>query len=139
MENLGFLLKLTINMRCSIECGESVRTFLYRYLSEETDTETRKLKIWLTYFERTKENKNVFKNNTYRILCELIVQGLEGYAILERLKSFEEELIEVCKEDLQKRLDQLPYEMMLPLLLFMFPGYLLLILGPIIVHLMSSF
>lgn len=139
MEDLSFLMKLSMNMRCSLECGEPLRTFLYRFLSQEHSLSAIKFKQWFLHYERTHINQSkLFKSNIYHIFLDLLEQGLAGVGILERFKVFEEELIEVCKEQLQKKLDRLPYEMMLPILLFMFPGYLLLILGPLVVHLLES-
>lgn len=135
MEDLSFLLKLCLHVRVSIEGGESLRVSILRFGDKEDSMLHFKLKQWLTHFDQSdgeSQAENFFSNHHTQIFLEILSQGLNGHSIFERIKAVEEEFIEVCKDEFQKELDKLPYVLMVPLLLFMFPAYLLLLLGPIL-------
>ena len=55
---------------------------------------------------------------------------------MEYLKDLEKEIMEVCKEDLEKHLEKLPYICLIPLMLFQFPAFLLLLIGPLVLNLL---
>lgn len=135
MEDLSFLLKLCLHVRVSIEGGEALRVSLLRFSEIEHTLRHLKLKEWLAYFDQTGGESCAeifFKNHLIRSFLEILEQGLSGHAIYERIGVLEEEFIETCEEEFQKELDKLPYILMIPLLLFMFPAYLLLLMGPIL-------
>lgn len=135
MEDLSFLLKLCLQMRVSIEGGEALRIALIKFSDQKSSFLHLKLKQWLNHFDSTGgENcaETLFSNHHIQIFLEIVSQGLMGHSIYERVKSMEEEIIETCKEEFQRELDKLPYVLMIPLLIFMFPAYLLLLLGPIL-------
>jgi hypothetical protein len=135
MEDLIFLLKLCLHVRVSIEGGEALRVSLLRFCETEQTLRHLKLKQWLAYFDQTGGESCAeifFKNHHTQIFLEILGQGLSGHSIYERVRVLEEEFIETCEEEFQKELDKLPYILMIPLLLFMFPAYLLLLLGPIL-------
>ncbi|MEN0059151.1 MAG: hypothetical protein AAGB31_09985, partial [Bdellovibrio sp.] len=48
------------------------------------------------------------------------------------LNRLEEEIIEACREEMAERLAQLPFILLVPLLLFQFPAFLLLLFGPLL-------
>jgi hypothetical protein len=135
MEDLSFLLKLCLHVRVSIEGGEALRVSLLRFSDLEGSLLHLKLKQWLAHVDQSGgENCSeiFFSNHHIQVFLEILSQGLSGHAIYDRIKTVEEELIEICKDEFQKELDKLPYVLMVPLLLFMFPAYLLLLLGPIL-------
>lgn len=135
MEDLSFLLKLCLHVRVSVEGGEALRVSLQRFTDTEKTIRYLKLKQWLEYFDQTggeNPSENFFKSHHIQIFLEILGQGLSGHAIYERIIAMEVEFIELCEDTFQKELDKLPYTLMIPLLLFMFPAYLLLLLGPIL-------
>lgn len=135
MENLSFLLKLCLHVRVSIEGGEALRISLMRFSSLEVSALHLRLGQWLQHFDQSGgENcaESFFSNHYILVFLEVLSQGLAGHSIYDRIKAVEEEIIEVCKDEFQRELDKLPYVLMVPLLLFMFPAYLLLLLGPIL-------
>lgn len=135
MEDLSFLLKLCLHVRVSIEGGEALRVSLLRFADLEDSILHLKLKQWLVHFDQAGGlncAEKFFTSHHIQVFLEIISQGLVGHSIYERVKTIEEEIIEVCKDEFQRELDKLPYVLMVPLLLFMFPAYLLLLLGPIL-------
>jgi len=135
MEDLSFLLKLCLHVRVSIEGGEALRVSILKFSDLDDSILYLKLKQWLIHFDQAGgENsaESFFTSHHIQVFLEILTQGLVGHAIYERVKTIEEEIIEVCKDEFQRELDKLPYVLMVPLLLFMFPAYLLLLLGPIL-------
>jgi hypothetical protein len=135
MEDLSFLLKLCLHVRVSLEGGEALRVSLFRFAEMKDSFLYLKFKRWLTHFDQSGGEscaETFFSNHHVQIFLEILTQGLEGHSIYERVKAMEEEFIEVCKDEFQRELDKLPYVLMIPLLLFMFPAYMLLLLGPIL-------
>jgi hypothetical protein len=135
MEDLSFLLKLCLHVRVSMEGGEALRVSLLRFAEIKNDFLYLRFKQWLTHFDQSGGEscaENLYSNHHVLIFLEILTQGLEGHSIYERLKAVEEEIVEVCKDEFQRELDKLPYVLMIPLLLFMFPAYMLLLLGPIL-------
>lgn len=134
-QSLSFLLKLCLHVRVSIEGGEALRVSLVRFSELEDEILYLRLRQWLAHFDQADGDcsaENFFSNHHIQIFLEILSQGLIGHSIYERVKAMEEEFIEICKDEFQRELDKLPYVLMIPLLLFMFPAYLLLLLGPIL-------
>jgi hypothetical protein len=135
MENLSFLLKLCLHVRVSLEGGEALRVSLFRFAEMKNSLLHLKLKEWLSHFDQTGGEccaEKLFSNPHTQVFLEILSQGLAGHSIFDRVKAMEEEIVETCKDEFQRELDKLPYVLMVPLLLFMFPAYMMLLLGPIL-------
>lgn len=57
--------------------------------------------------------------------------GIEGHSVLSRLHELRIEIEQQLELDMKAHVDSLPLKMLAPLLLFMFPAFLILLLGPI--------
>jgi hypothetical protein len=132
MENLKDLLLFTLRMRASMECGEALRPAMTHYLAKQNNSFGSKCTEWLFLFDQTGKNSNIFVSHTAQILFAILADGLSGHSIYDRLVGFEEELLDQIENEIQRKMDTLPYILMVPLLLFMFPAYLILILGPVL-------
>ncbi len=135
MENLSFLLQLCLHIRASLEGGEALRISLSRFAEKKTSLLHFKALRWLEHFDQTEGEccaDKIFDSQQMVIFFHLIGEGLRGHSIYERIKSFEEDIVESCHDELQRHLDKLPYLLMIPLLLLLFPAYMLLLLGPIL-------
>lgn len=132
MENLKDLLALTLRLRTSLECGEALRPVLTEFFKTNETHFSIKLSEWLFLFDQTGKSHQVFVSHHAQILVTILAEGLGGHAIYERLLGYEEELLEHIENVIQQKLDALPYILMVPLLLLMFPAYLILILGPVL-------
>lgn len=69
---------------------------------------------------------------TRRQLLEIMEMGLKGESILTNLKTLETELIISCESEIERHIALLPIKMMLPLLGFMFPSMMLLLVFPLL-------
>jgi hypothetical protein len=84
-----------------------------------------------------KKLKSPFQN----ALISLLERGLLGQPILESLKILEDEVHRAAVVELDYHIGRLPFLSMIPLFLFQFPAYLILLLGPLmssLLHEMSS-
>lgn len=140
MENLNETLKCLLAIRLDIECGESIRTALLKYCKVQSSTYSKLLREWLFCLEQKKDVSDLLQqvDDYERAFFEILEMGLTGYGVYERIITFEVELIEKCKYEIEKEIDQLPYKLMLPLFLLQFPAYLILILGPLLNHFIQS-
>ena len=142
MEVLAPSLRLVQTVRYSMECGESVRQGLKEYLRTSPDELSLIVLAWLQLLERgcsTQEYLRKIKSPIRRNLLTLLERGLAGEPILTSLVSLEEELHEQSLMEIENFLAQLPFRMMLPLLFFLFPAYLVLLLGPLLMRISGGF
>lgn len=130
-------LKAVLEIRLQMENGISITQSIKNYAQcHPLDEFAKDLSLWL--FARETGKKFEKNPGFYRkTLLKILDRGLKGDPIMEYLKDFENEIIEICKEDLEKHLEKLPYICLIPLMLFQFPAFLLLLIGPLVLNLLS--
>ena len=130
-------LKAALEIRLQMENGHSVSQSVKNYIQNRIHDEFAKdLSLWLFSIETGKSFQKPL--SFYRkTLIEILERGLQGDPILDRLKEFEKETLEISKEELDKHLEKLPFICMIPLMLFQFPAFLLLLLGPVVLQLLD--
>ena len=87
------------------------------------------------------DKKSFTKTNTsiYRAaLKELIWSGLDGNSISDQLKLLKEEIEGACKIELESFIESIPLKSMVPLLLFQFPSFLLILIGPLLTKILET-
>lgn len=142
MESLNPTLKLIWQVKKSIEKGNSVRAGIKIYLSTETDPWKQVLALWQIKLEQGESVHEIVQSqkSPYRKQLLLILEkGLKGEAILPVVTQLEKETQEKVEMDLEEYTAKVPYILLLPLCLFLFPACLILMLGPFILQLMQSF
>lgn len=141
MEDLVFLLRLNQYLILEIESGRSIYSGLskYKYKRGFVDSYL-EFQIWKRWFEQSKDQNSEphFSYPLTQNYFVLIKEGLSGAPILDKLKTFESEVLEHIELQLQIQLNRLPYLLMIPLMLFIFPSYLILMLGPILSDVFKS-
>lgn len=65
-------------------------------------------------------------------LLELVERGCAGQPTLDHLLGLECEVESAALAELEAHLATLPFKVLIPLLVFQFPAYLLLLLGPLL-------
>lgn len=119
----------------SIESGSSTKKFTMDFIKE---TNTGWTQILSTFVFKYMNNNFKFsmlksvKNPFERSILHLVIKSFAGQPVLENLKSLEKEYFDAHKKQLEKHLMKLPYLSLIPLFVFLFPAYLLLMLGPIL-------
>lgn len=135
MENLAPPLRCLILVRTQLENGDSTLVGVRKYLQAPPDDFTPVIARWLFEFEQGLKPSSYDVTRQRKVLLEVLRAGLTGQAIHARLLQLEDDFIEACRDQMSSELDALPLKMLIPLLLFQFPAYLLLLFGP----LMSQF
>jgi len=141
MDTLAPPLRLVQTLRYTLESGESLRAGLRHYLGQAPDDFTLQVQAWWQLIERgcaTEELLSRIRSPYRRQLFQVVEKGLRGESVLTALCSLDEEMQEQANLELERFLGQLPLRMLLPLLFFLFPAFLLLLLGPIFMQVMSG-
>lgn len=142
MENIAPPLKLIWCVRKAVEKGQSVKIGLGDYLNSETDAWREDVSKWLVLTQQgisTQKFIHVQKTVLRKQLIMTLERGLKGESIHKNLMSLEDEVLDQIDVQVQEFLGRLPYLMLIPVALFFFPACLMLMLGPFILQLTSSF
>ena len=142
MEGLAPPLKMVLELRLDMENGHSVREALYRFLKQSP---ANKFKSFLEFWTAVREKNGVKGLQEHpgwtswrQVVLEVIERGLQGNPILEELKQLELDLIAASESQVEYELRALPIVSLIPVLLFQFPAYLLLLLGPWVQQLLGN-
>lgn len=137
MEDLSPTLHLLLTVREALERGDSVRTGITEFI----DVDTSDLKLFLLQrSEHVDDAKNSLRSlkETEKSLLTVLQRGVAGESILPVLKELEADLVERSDSEIEDFTQKLTLRCLIPLLLFVFPGYLVLLLGPTLERLLIS-
>ena len=142
MENLAPPYQFVLSLIQELESGVPARIAVKKYVRGARGEFADQLLSWQllaeqgkgALFQKQKDKMNAFR----RSIFDLLDYSLQGVSILEPLHLLEAELREVSEQRLDEHLGKLPFKLMIPLMLFQFPALLILILGPLVVHLMQE-
>ena len=141
MEGLSPGLNLLLRCRRAVDQGRPLSLAIKNFLQNETGEFPQQVFKWLSLFEQGQKTDpilNQIKSSYRRQLLEVLERGLKREPIGNILVLLETEIHEACEEEIEKKLTDLPYQVMLPLLLFQFPAFLLLLLGPFLLQLIEN-
>lgn len=142
MENIASPLKLIWSVRKSIEKGSSVKQGIQEYLNSENDEWQPEILKWHMRVHQGSSTTDIMNSQRTVIrkhLMRLLERGLRGESIYKNLISLEEEVSNQVEMQIQDLVTKLPYLMLIPIALFFFPACVILMLGPFILQLTSSF
>ena len=133
-------LKALLEIRLQIESGVSVSQAIRMYSQRHLDDPfAKELGFWLFAKETGKNcREKVFDTLYSRRLIDLLNCGLKGEPILEALCDLEKDLVFAANEDMEQHLQRLPLISLIPLMLFEFPAFFLLLVGPLLLNLLSA-
>ena len=133
-------LQAVLEIRLLIENGNSVSQSIRLYSQRNTkDSLAKELGSWLFSQSAGKKYENIIFNTFYRKrLLEILICGLNGTAILPALSDLEDDLIFIANEDLEQHIQKLPLISLIPLMLFEFPAFFLLLTGPLLLNLLQA-
>ena len=141
MEGLNPCLNLLLCCRRSIEQGRPLSLAIKTFIQNESDPFCAQVIKWSAFFEQGQKTDAILsqiRSPYRRQLLEVLERGLNREPIGHILTLLEVEIHEACEEEIQKKLTDLPYQVMIPLLLFQFPAFLLLLLGPFLYQLIEN-
>jgi hypothetical protein len=142
MESVAPPLALLLCVKRAIEKGQPVRVGILLYLKRFEGEFPEFLMRWMAYIQQGKDPQDILGTLTSmhrRILIQLLERGLRGEAIYPSLIQLESEIIEACQDELGTKLARLPFILLIPLLLFQFPAFLMLLFGPLLQNFFHSF
>jgi hypothetical protein len=118
-----------------ISSGKSMNEAMRLYFETANSPFSHQLREWwaLKNQGRAAENQSVaFKSYYQKAFVHLIERGCEGQPTLDPLRALEDELEKAAASELDLFVSVLPFKVLIPMLLFQFPAYLLLLLGPVL-------
>ncbi len=142
MEGLAPPLELLLSVKQAVEQGNSVKKGIQSYLIGEKNEFKEVVLQFLSLHEQGKSADHLLlqiSSMHRRALLNLLTKSLNGFPIYSALLELESELIQACEEEIQQKIAKLPFLLMIPLLLLLFPSFLLLLFGPLLHNLFHSF
>ncbi len=140
MENLNPTLHLLLCARRALEKNQVVRIGIDRFLHESRSPFATTVAHWLSSLQKSQTDPihRLRINPLQKALLNLLQRGLKGESIYQQLVSLEEEVLEACQIEIQAFLLKLPVLMLIPMLLFQFPAFMILLFGPIVGQILTA-
>lgn len=143
MENISPTLELILYLKNGIESGVSARTTMVQYCQNHTGQWPQVISKWMMKREAGADsNKLILQMCTQPLqqaLMRLIDRALRGEPVYPAVLQLQVEIVEVGENEIELFLQTLPLKMLLPLLFFHFPAFLILLLGPLLLEFMRGF
>ena len=133
MEHLAPPINCIISIEKAFLEGLTLKSGLKEYIELSDDDFTSEIQDLLKSFMIGKKNYDHKSTSIYRTAVkELIWSGLNGNSITKELRSLKEEIEAACKVELDAFVESIPFRSMIPILLFQFPSFLLILMGPLL-------
>lgn len=142
MEGVAPPLELLLAVKRTLEKGQPAKHGVHLYLKRYEGEFPAQVAQWLALLQQGKETQVLISglsSQHRQVLLQLLERGMRGEAIYNILLNLEEEILEACHEELTNKLARLPFILLVPLLLFQFPAFLLLLFGPLLKNFFHSF
>lgn len=118
-----------------LSSGKPMKEAFQNYLERTHDPFAALLReYWILKWQVGRANIAPRPLPTYyqKAFWNLVERGCAGQPVLESLDELEKEVLLAAEMELDEHLASLPFKVLIPLLLFQFPAYLLLLLGPML-------
>ena len=143
MEGLAPPLKLVLEVRKSLERGDSLRTGVQEYLRIQRGEFPAQVMRWLRFrdenrLEELQAQRRSIRSPYRQGLLRLLESGLAGQTIYPRLIELQGEIEEACRTEVERKLEVLPFVALIPLLFFQVPALLILVFVPLLQRLMED-
>lgn len=140
MEDISPSLELLLEVRAALDEGLSVRTGILHFLKGHHGSFKEVVSSWLIKLDQGQETLTLIEqcHPCRRALLTLLEKGLRGIPVQPHLIELEKEIILSCEAELDDQIQKLPIKMMLPVLFLLFPAYLILLLGPVLLNILSQ-
>lgn len=128
------LARAIMDVRWSIASGRSMKDAFQSYLDRHHDPLASILREhWVLRCSSAGHRPpRPLRTHFQRAFWDLVQRGCSGQPSLEALIALESEVESAARAELDDFLATLPFKVLIPLLLFQFPAYLLLLLGPLL-------
>ena len=112
-----------------------MREAIRLYFDDASSPFSHRLREWWALKIQDRLPKNhaqVFSSHYQRAFVDLIQRGCAGQPTLDHLSALEDEIEKAAQAELELHIATLPFKVLIPLLLFQFPAFLILLLGPLL-------
>ena len=138
MENLvpiyGFLFELIV----ALKSGRSLHESIPHLLESKNDDFNREFRIWWLCYNNNNEIYGEFSTHHRKLLAQVLLHGLQGLGVLGSLEEVFKEIESEIENRQQLYLERLPFKLLLPLLLCFLPAFLILLFGPLLIHIQQE-
>ncbi|WP_413582960.1 hypothetical protein [Bdellovibrio sp. HCB288] len=141
MEGVAPPLALLLCVKRALEKGQPTKVGVMNYLKRHQGDFPSLVGRWLALLQQGKVTHGLINQSLSphrQVLLQLLERGIRGEAIYNVIVSLEEEMLEACEDDIRTKLTRLPFLLLIPLLLFQFPAFLLLLFGPLLQNFFHS-
>jgi tight adherence protein C len=132
-------LKVLQDIRLQMQAGKSLQFSIQWAASLSKDPFRRAILTWIARLESGQGSAFILMvlpelNSTAarRALIIILEKGLKGAPIDAYLAELEDEMFQIAEQTYEKHLQILPLKLMAPLIFFIMPSVLLLLLGPLL-------
>lgn len=140
MESVNPVLETIWTLRRGLEKNDSLKSILQRYVEKNEHEWCETLQKWLLARASGRAFTAPSDLGAHRkLILEILDRGFRGEPIYTGLLQLEKEVETACRLDLEEKLLKMPFQAMIPLLLFIFPALLILLLGPFLEQFVSAF
>ena len=135
MESMNPALFLLLTVKRHLERGESAKIGITEFLRTEETPFRDEVATWFNLWQQGLPTETILQKqvSVYRnILLQTLERGLKGEPIYNFLVELESEIIKACEHSFSQSLGRLPFILLVPLLLFQLPAFMILLFGPIL-------
>ena len=135
MESLAPPLDCCLEVELRIEMGDSVNAALLSWVKNHPTAFAYLVRELLSEFRGAQQLDRVLlkcHSPFRRALFQVLWRGLKGEPILPALKVLRVEMTAACELELQNYYSRLPLVCLVPLLFFIFPAFMILLMGPVL-------
>jgi hypothetical protein len=127
------VLQAVREIRWHVESGKAMKEAVQSYLNSASDSFAMLLReAWVLKWQGKSRTEFNFRSRLQTALWRLIERGCAGQPSMESLCALESEIEKAAQYELESHLAAVPFKILIPLLLFQFPAYLVLLLGPVL-------
>ena len=125
-------LSLIKKFRYLLQSGKSASLSLKLAIEDENTEFSRKINLWFMQYRAEGCSEIAFKPHGQKFFVEILSRALDGAPVLQILDQLENEMEQEFERQWKAWLESLPYKLSIPLLLFFFPAYGVLLFGPLL-------
>lgn len=141
MENISPSLTLLLDVRAALDSGFSVRTGIIQFLQTKQTSFHPTIALWFAKLDHQQDIQELLRplHPCRRALLLILEKGLNGIPVQNALIELEKEIVASCELEMETQIQTMPIKLLIPLLFFMFPAYLILLFGPLIEIFLKNF
>ena len=126
------------NLKSGLQQGLSVLESFEQSLAKEDNEFGLKISLWWSYEKNGIYNQIRFETHYQKHLIEILQSGFSGAPIYDHLCHLESEMTREFDRQWKAYLESLPLKLSIPLLIFFFPSYIVLLFGPLVLQFLEG-